>query len=69
MLNCFGGKSYKYQIIFYRRIYDSIIKSILSMENQMYQAAKKIPNTNNNSNKSNGFEIFGFDIILDENLK
>ena len=55
--------------IVWERIYDSVIKSILSVENHMFSALKKIHNTNNTSNRSNSFEVFGFDIILDSDLK
>lgn len=53
----------------WERIYDSVIKSIISIENQVLQAMKKIQNVNNNSNRPNSFDIFGFDIILDSDLK
>jgi hypothetical protein len=55
--------------IVWERIYDAVIKSLLSVEHHMFSAIKKTPNTNNNTNRSNSFEIFGFDIILDANLK
>jgi len=55
--------------IVWERIYDSVIKSILSIEPQVIAALKKIQNVNNNTNRSNSFDIFGFDIILDSDLK
>jgi hypothetical protein len=53
----------------WERIYDAVIKSIIGVENHLFSAIKKTPNTNNNTHRSNSFEIFGFDIILDQNLK
>jgi hypothetical protein len=53
----------------WERIYDAVIKSIIGVEHHLFSAIKKTPNTNNNTNRSNSFEIFGFDIILDQNLK
>jgi hypothetical protein len=55
--------------IVWERIYDSIIKSLISVEHQVYNAIKKIQTTGNNQNKSNCFDLFGFDIILDSDLK
>lgn len=55
--------------IIWERIYDSIIKSILSVENHVFTALKKIQNVNNTQNKSNCFDLFGFDIMLDSDLK
>lgn len=51
------------------RIYDAVIKSIVGVENHIYSGLKKFPNNSNNTIKSNGFDLFGFDIILDEKLK
>jgi tubulin polyglutamylase TTLL5 len=53
----------------WERIYDAIIKSVISVEHHVFSALKKIQNVNNNSGKSNSFDIFGFDIILDSDLK
>ena len=39
------------------------------MEHHVIAAAKKIQNVNNSSNRSNSFDLFGFDIILDQDLK
>jgi len=55
--------------IVWARIYDAVIKSILSIEHHAFAAAKKINNVNNTSNKCNSFDLFGFDIILDNDLK
>lgn len=55
--------------IVWERIYDSIIKSLISVEHHISAAAKKISNVNNNTNRSNCFDLFGFDIILDSDLK
>jgi hypothetical protein len=50
----------------WERIYDSIIKSIVSVENYLLQGIKKIQNS---SSRQNCFELFGFDILLDTNFK
>ena len=55
--------------IVWERIYDAIIKSIISVEHHVFTALKKIQTVNPNSNKCNSFDIFGFDIILDSDLK
>ena len=55
--------------IVWERIYDSVIKSLISMEHHVQGAMKKISNINNTQNKSNCFDLFGFDIILDSDLK
>ena len=52
--------------IVWERIYDSIIKSIVSVENYLLQGIKKIQNS---SSRQNCFELFGFDILLDTNFK
>ena len=46
------------------RIYDLIVKSILSAENLIFVNTKKLVN-----HRSNCFELFGFDVILDSELK
>jgi Tubulin-tyrosine ligase family len=51
------------------RIYDAIIKSIISIENQVINSIKKVQNSSGSSIKSNCFDMFGFDIILDTDLK
>lgn len=50
--------------LFWSRIFDVIIKSILSGENSIYQAVKK-----NCIHKTNCFELFGYDILIDSDLK
>jgi hypothetical protein len=50
--------------LLWSRIYDIIIKSILWVDNHIYTAIKKIPGFKNNC-----FEVFGFDILLDSNLR
>ena len=55
--------------IVWHNIYDAIIKSFISVENHIYQSFKKNQNTNNSAYRSNSFDLFGFDIILDSNLK
>lgn len=46
------------------RIYDLIIKSIISGENYVFNAIKKT-----NMHRTNCFEVFGYDVLLDSNLK
>lgn len=45
----------------WERIYDAIIKSIISVEPHLLAGVKKIQN----NSKQNCFELFGFDVILD----
>lgn len=51
------------------KVYDSILKSFISIENHVYQAFKKNQNPNNAAYRCNSFDLFGFDIILDNDLK
>jgi tubulin polyglutamylase TTLL5 len=50
--------------LLWSRIYDVIIKSILAGEHYVNAALKK-----NNLHRNNCFEIFGYDILLDSDLK
>ena len=50
----------------WERIYDAIIKAIISVENQLLQGVKKIQSQ---SRTQACFELFGFDVILDSNFK
>eukprot|EP00347_Sterkiella_histriomuscorum_P021171 403334979 len=50
--------------LFWSRIYDVIIKSIISGENQIFNAVKKTC-----IHKTNCFELFGYDILIDSDLK
>jgi len=51
------------------RIYDAIIKSLISVEGHVVSALKRVQNASGSSIKSNCFDLFGFDIILDSDLK
>ena len=50
--------------LMWSRIYDLIIKAILSTEHNVYQNTKKLAN-----HRTNCFELFGFDVIIDSELK
>ena len=50
--------------LFWSKIYDVIIKSLLSVEPLISSAAKKY-----DSNCRNCFELFGYDILIDNELK
>lgn len=50
--------------LFWGRIYDLIIKSIISGENIVYNAWKKTC-----IHRTNCFEVFGYDVMIDKNLK
>ena len=50
--------------LFWARIYDIIIKSILSCENQILSSTKKAC-----IHRTNCFELFGYDILIDSDLK
>jgi hypothetical protein len=50
--------------LFWSRIYDVILKSILSCEDQMFSGTK-----NTCIHRSNCFELFGYDILIDSDLK
>jgi len=50
--------------LFWARIFDVILKSFLLGEHAIFQAAKKVC-----LHKSNCFEVFGYDILIDSQLK
>lgn len=50
--------------LIWSRIYDVILKTIISGEHYVQAALKK-----NNTHRNNCFEIFGFDILIDSDLK
>jgi len=50
--------------LLWTKIHDIIIKTILAVEDKMFTAAKK-----NLSHRTNWFELLGFDIIIDSELK
>jgi hypothetical protein len=51
------------------RMYDAIIKSIISVEGSIVSSIKRVQNASGGTIKSNCFDLFGFDIILDSDLK
>jgi len=50
--------------LFWSRIYDVIIKSILAGENHIFTQFKKTC-----IHRTNCFELFGFDILIDSDFK
>ena len=50
--------------LFWSQIYDIIIKSFLSAENLIYNACKKTC-----IHRTNCFELYGFDIMIDSDFK
>jgi len=49
--------------LLWSRIYDVIIKSLLCIDSQVQQHLKKI------NNKNNCFELLGFDVLIDSDMK
>lgn len=50
--------------LMWSKLYDIIIKSIMSIDEQTKAELKK-----SNIHRNNCFELFGYDILLDANLK
>jgi hypothetical protein len=51
--------------LLWSKIYDLVIKSYLSVDGVICQALKKI----NGGSKNNCFELLGFDVLIDSDLK
>lgn len=49
--------------LMWAKIYDVIIKSLLTADSAIYANLKKLPN------KNNCFEVLGYDILIDHDLK
>ena len=45
------------------KIYDVILKSLIAVDSIVFQNLKKLPN------KNNCFELLGYDILIDNDLK
>ena len=50
--------------LLWSRMYDIIIKAVLCVDPHITAALKKMPNVKNNC-----FDLYGFDILIDENMK
>ena len=50
--------------LFWARIYDVILKSIISCEDHLFQSTKQAC-----IHRTNCFELFGYDILIDSDLK
>ena len=50
--------------LFWARIYDVILKSLLSCEDQLFRHQKKVC-----IHRTNCFELYGYDILIDSDLK
>lgn len=50
--------------LFWARIFDVLIKTLISGENHIFNALKK-----SCIHRTNCFEVFGFDILIDSDLK
>lgn len=50
--------------LLWSRIYDIIIKAILCVDPHITTALKKMPNVKNNC-----FDLYGFDILIDEKMR
>jgi tubulin polyglutamylase TTLL5 len=50
--------------LLWSRIYDSIVKSLLAGEASIVQALRRLL-----PNRQNCFELLGFDVMIDSNLK
>jgi len=50
--------------LFWSRIYDVILKSIIAAENHIFHATKKTC-----IHRSNCFEVYGYDIMIDSDFK
>lgn len=50
--------------LLWSRIYDAIVKTILSAEGKIYEQVKSYC-----AHRTNCFEILGFDVLIDSNLK
>ena len=49
--------------LLWSKIYDVIIKSLLAVDTTIYSQLKKM------GNKNNCFELLGYDILIDSDLK
>ena len=49
------------------KIYDAVIKSLISVEKTLFDSTKEVKNAYNSS-RSNFFELLGYDILLDSDM-
>jgi len=49
------------------KIYDAVIKSLISVERTLFDSTKEVKNCTNYG-RSNFFELLGYDILLDSNM-
>lgn len=50
--------------LLWSRVYDLIVKAVLCVDPHVTNALKKMPNVKNNC-----FDLYGFDVLIDETMK